>query len=80
MGRPELDDVTDTRLKMRPGIEKEIETVIVGCGFRRVTSEEMNITKELDGLDSKKKQDAVTAWNRTLHLYERVADDDNGSI
>ena len=75
MGRPELDDVTDTRLKMRPDIEKEIETVFVGCGFRRVTSEEMNTTKEEDGLDSTKEQDAVTAWNRTLHLYRRVADE-----
>ncbi|KAL7543562.1 hypothetical protein ACHAXR_012871 [Thalassiosira sp. AJA248-18] len=71
MGRPELDDVTSSRLKMRPDIERDIETVITHCGFRRVSFGEVT-----GGTCSgnKDKQDAVTTWNRTLHLYERVVD------
>eukprot|EP00581_Thalassiosira_minuscula_P015021 CAMPEP_0183732884 /NCGR_PEP_ID=MMETSP0737-20130205/39614_1 /TAXON_ID=385413 /ORGANISM="Thalassiosira miniscula, Strain CCMP1093" /LENGTH=367 /DNA_ID=CAMNT_0025966013 /DNA_START=34 /DNA_END=1134 /DNA_ORIENTATION=- len=53
MGRTELNDVTSSRLKMRPEIEQEIEKVILGCGFRRVALSEMN---------DDKKQDAVTSW------------------
>lgn len=86
MGRPELDDVTSSRLAMRPDIDEEIGSVIANCGFRRVTLEEMNEAEASDkgeGGDSntrndsgdkgrKKQDDAVTSWNRSLHLYERV--------
>lgn len=80
MGRPELDDVTASRLTMRPDIEKEIESVISKCGFRRVTLEEVN-KNEVDKGEGdsnttngsgKKQEDAITSWNRSIHLYERV--------
>ena len=73
MGRPELDDVTSSRLKMRPDIGEEIEKVIIRCGFRRVTLDELLNDVKCAGNDVQKKRDAVTtSWNRTLHLYERV--------
>lgn len=61
MGRPEID-VSSTRLKMRNDIENEIEKVVLGCGFRRVT---LNVE------DEGHHQGDKTAWNRTLQLYER---------
>lgn len=61
MGRPEID-VSSTRLKMRNDIEKEIEKVVVECGFQRVT---------LNAEDEGQHQGDKTAWNRTLQLYER---------
>ena len=74
MGRPELDDVTSSRLKMRPDIGEEIEKVIIRCGFRRVTLGEL-LNDKCAGNGREKKRDAVTtSWNRTLHLYERVVD------
>lgn len=75
MGRPELDDVTSSRLKMRPEIEKEIQNIITGSGFRLVPLNEIN--NHGDGqseLDCNTKKEAVTSWNRTLHLYERISD------
>ena len=69
MGRPELDDVTSSRLKLRPDIDKEIEAIISGCGFQRL---QLGPTSEEKGLDTKHPSvDAVTSWNRSLHLYER---------
>lgn len=61
MGRPEID-VSSTRLKMRNDIENEIEKVVLGCGFCRVT---------LNMEDEEQQQGDKTAWNRTLQLYER---------
>lgn len=69
MGRPELDDVTSSRLKLRPDIDKEIEAIISGCGFQRL---QLGPTSEEKGLGTKHvSTDAVTSWNRSLHLYER---------
>ena len=62
MGRPEID-VSATRLKMRTEIECEIAKVVNGCGFHRV---KLNLQ---DG----EKEIGRTAWNRSLHLYERIA-------
>ena len=77
MGRPELNGVTSSRLKMRPEIEQEIEKVILRCGFRRVTSDV--ITKECNDAKAKRNgsegNDAVTSWNRSLCLYERVSEE-----
>ena len=79
MGRQELDDVTPTRLKMRLDIEKAIEQVVIGCGFRRVSLDEISGTKTSTNDDDKTidddktKKDATTAWNRSLQLYERQA-------
>ena len=78
MGRQELDDVTPTRLKMRLDIESAIEQVVVGCGFRRISLDEISGTKTSTNDDDKttddgKKKDATTAWNRSLQLYERQA-------
>lgn len=72
MGRPGLEDVTSARLRMRQDIESEIEGVVTRCGFRRVHQEE-NLTCEVEGGESAtaQKQEAITAWNRQLHLYER---------
>jgi len=78
MGRQELDDVTPTRLKMRLDIESAIEQVVIGCGFRRVSLDEISGTKTSTNDDDKtidddktKKGAATTAWNRSLQLYER---------
>lgn len=65
MNRPELDDVTSNRLTMRPEIEKEIECIILRCGFRRIVPKCTADKKEV-------KDDAITSWNRSLRLYERV--------
>jgi hypothetical protein len=65
MGRPELEDVTSTRLTLRPEIEKEIECIITRCGFRRV------LTKSTMDEKVAKDDDAITSWNRSLRLYER---------
>ncbi len=73
MNRPELDDVSSSRLKMRPDVELEVEKVVTGCGFRRVSLDELGCAKPSSN-DEETKQ-AVTSWNRTLHLYERVADE-----
>ena len=73
MGRPELEDVTSARLKMRQDIESEIEGVITRCGFRRVyVTESQTCEAEGGGSTTAQRQEAVTAWNRQLHLYERV--------
>eukprot|EP00571_Detonula_confervacea_P014587 CAMPEP_0172309012 /NCGR_PEP_ID=MMETSP1058-20130122/9434_1 /TAXON_ID=83371 /ORGANISM="Detonula confervacea, Strain CCMP 353" /LENGTH=117 /DNA_ID=CAMNT_0013021559 /DNA_START=46 /DNA_END=399 /DNA_ORIENTATION=- len=69
MGRPEINDVTSSRLKMRLDIEKGIESVAIRCGFRRVTLDEMNGEERTD---SKANTDAVTSWNRSLFLFERM--------
>lgn len=61
-----MDDVTSTRLTMRLDIEKKIEEVIVRAGFRRVSAEQCL------GSSIKEAADAITAWNRELHLYERI--------
>ena len=77
MGRQELDDVTPTRLKMRLDIESAIEQVVIGCGFRRITLDEISAgisdtkTSTTDK-DKTKKDTATTAWNRSLQLYERL--------
>ena len=72
MGRQELDDVTPTRLKMRLDIESAIEKVVIGCGFRRVSLDEINCTKtSTNDDDMTKKNAATTAWNRSLQLYVR---------
>ena len=68
MGRQEIKDVTSSRLQMRPDIEKQIESVVTRCGFRKVELDEM--TK--GSSDDKERHDAITSWKRTLHLYERV--------
>jgi len=79
MGRQELDDVTPTRLKMRLDIESAIEQIVIGCGFRRVSLDEISGTKtstnddDKTTDDGKKKDAATTAWNRSLQLYERQA-------
>ena len=70
MGRPELDDVTSSRLKMREDTEKEIEGVVLGCGFRRIVPSIM--TNGVKCADDKEAHDAVTSWNRSLHLFERI--------
>jgi len=70
MGRQELDDVTPTRLKMRLDIESAIQKVVIGCGFRRVSLDEITKASTNDG-DTAKKDAATTAWNRSLQLYER---------
>lgn len=62
MGLPELDDVTSTRLKLRPAIEDEIEKIIVASGFQRV-----QIKHPSDDANPNER----TEWNRALHLYER---------
>ena len=74
MGRPELDDVTSSRLKMRPDIEEEIDKVIIRCGFRHVTLDELLNDEKCPGDIDKKRNAHTTSWNRTLHLYERVVD------
>lgn len=61
MGRPELD-VTHSRLSMRPEIEREIDAVVRRCGFRRVV------------LDGDGGAEALTAWNRSLRLYEKIGE------
>lgn len=74
MGRQELDDVTPTRLKMRLDIESAIERIVIGCGFRRISLDEISGTKTSTTDDDKTKKDAATtAWNRSLQLYERQA-------
>lgn len=70
MGRPELDDVTSSRLKMREEIEKEIEGVVLGRGFRRVAPSIM--TNGVKSAENNEAHDAVTSWNRSLHLFERI--------
>lgn len=73
MGRPELEDVSSARLKMRQDIESEIAGVVTRCGFRRVYITESQTCKVEGGeRTTTQKQEAVTAWNRQLHLYERV--------
>ena len=72
MGRPELDDVSSSRLKMRPDIEKEIENAVVGCGFRRVALDELEGEKD-ESVEGETQRD-VTKWNRTVHLYERISE------
>ena len=75
MGRQELDDVTSQRLKMRPDIEKEIESVVHRCGFRRVSLDEMcaNEKKKCNTASADVgRDDATTTWNRHMHLYERI--------
>jgi hypothetical protein len=62
MERPEID-VSSTRLKMRNDIENEIEKVVLGCGFQRVTLNNVE--------DEGQQQGDKTVWNRTLQLYER---------
>ncbi len=70
MGRPELRDVSSGRLKMRDAIEVEIGNVILGCGFRRVVPSSNDTGRAID--DDAEVQDAITSWNRSLHLYERI--------
>jgi hypothetical protein len=79
MGRPELRDVSSGRLKMRDAIEAEIGNVILGCGFRRVVPSSndadgdggaLSIGRVVD--DHAEVRDAITSWNRSLHLYERI--------
>ena len=65
--RPEID-VSSERLKMRAGIEIEIDKVVTGCGFRRV---------KLNDEGGEQGDDLRTAWNRTLKLYERVECDNH---
>jgi len=84
MGRRELDDVTSQCLKMRPDIEKEIDSIVIGCGFRRVSLDETicangnkcNTTSSVDVDDGSrevdKKDEVTTSWNREMHLYERL--------
>ena len=69
MGRQELDDVTSQRLKMRPDIEKEIDSIVIGCGFRRVSFTSADVD---NGSREHKNDDAITTWNRHMHLYERI--------
>lgn len=71
MGRPEIEDVTSSRLKMRLDIEKGIDDTVIRCGFRRISLSEMVDDQRAD---SKAKKDAITSWNRSLYLYERVVD------
>ena len=70
MGRPELDDVTSLRLKMRENIENEIESVVLRCGFRRVVPSLG--TNGMKRANDSEAHVAVTSWNRSLHLYERL--------
>ncbi|KAL9183389.1 hypothetical protein ACHAXT_005176 [Thalassiosira profunda] len=72
MGRPELDDVSSSRLKMRPDIEKEIENIVLGCGFRRVALDELEGERN-ESVEGETQRD-VTKWNRTVHLYERISE------
>ena len=73
MGRPELEDVTSTRLALRPEIEKEIECIIIRCGFRRVVMKSNTKEKEVrDDSVAPVLDDAITSWNRSLRLYERI--------
>lgn len=75
MNRPELDDVTSTRLTLRQEVEKEIECIIIRCGFRRILPKCTTDKKEVkdDGESDKfRVHDAITLWNRSLRLYERV--------
>jgi len=73
MGRPELDDITSNRLKMRPDIEAEIEKVIIRCGFRKVSKDDVASCMPSTRIRSvEEKEAAITAWNRSLHLYERI--------
>jgi hypothetical protein len=74
MGRPELNDVTSARLKLRPAIEQEIEKIIINAGFQRVHLDEKSSNELISQtIDSHRNDvvEAVTSWNRTLHLYER---------
>lgn len=73
IGRPELEDVTSTRLTLRPEIEKEIECIIIRCGFRRVVTKSSTKEKEVteDG-EAAFPDDAITSWNRSLRLNERI--------
>ena len=48
MGRPELEDVTSTRLTLRAEIEKEIESIIIQCGFRRIVTKSTINEKEVN--------------------------------
>jgi len=74
MGRPELEDVTSTRLTLRAEIEKEIESIIIQCGFRRIVTKSTINEKEVNDGDCEGVvvTDAITSWNRSLRLYERV--------
>ena len=80
MGRPELRDVSSGRLKMRDEIEAEIGNVILGCGFRRVVPSSndtgggggRSIGRVIDDDAEVEVEDAITSWNRSLHLYERI--------
>lgn len=54
MGRQELD-VSAERLKLRPNIEQEIDSILKSNGFKKIA------------FSSSEK----TQWNRTLELYER---------
>lgn len=70
--------MTSTRLTLRAEIEKEIESIIIQCGFRRVVTKSTMDKKEVidgggdgDG-EGVAVSDAITSWNRSLRLYERV--------
>lgn len=81
MGRPELDDITSNRLKMRRDIEAEIEKVIIRCGFRKVSKDDVaSCMSSTRNGSVEEKEAAITAWNRSLHLYERIDIADSVSL
>ena len=83
MGRPELNDVTSTRLKLRPDIEREIEKIIINAGFQRIPFDPIlsnELISQARGPDRNDIVGAVTSWNRTLHLYERKDPVEGGII
>jgi hypothetical protein len=66
-------DISPERLKLRLNIEKEVETIICSCGFRRILSgNEKDDADESNADKHDKDVNATrTAWNRSLQLYVR---------
>lgn len=69
MGLPELDVSTD-RLRLRPRIEEEVETILQQNSFRRVTEFGLPADGREEDTEAQK-----TNWHRSVHLYQRISEE-----
>jgi hypothetical protein len=64
MGLPEFD-ISSERLKLRPRIEEEIDTILKDHNFARVA--------DYGSRSSQEAGSSKTKWKRSIKLYHRVA-------